>query len=347
MHVDVSNDGTFFETVCYLLLWYTLSFGTLFLNKYILSWLSGEPSQLGSIQMFVTTTCGGLQLCTRNFAHKAFSRGKGSVTSSLPVKLTDRKSSGSGWVVFCRNMVIVGMMRFVTVVLGLVSLKYVAVSFTETVKASAPLFTVLIAWMLIGERTELYVVLSLVPIMGGLALCSANEISFTMIGFMAALINNIVDCIQNVYSKKLLSKDENPYSPVELQFYASVAAMIMQLPFWILYMDSPLSIFKKSSYVLTVFLTNGLMFHFQSITAYSLMSLISPVTHSVANTVKRALLIWLSVLIFSNKVTALSALGTILVIAGVLLYNQAKHVGHKTAQEDTHSKYVSLTEYKI
>ena len=35
--------------------------------------------------------------------------------------------------------------RFSTVVLGLVALKFVAVSFTETVKSSAPLFTVFIS----------------------------------------------------------------------------------------------------------------------------------------------------------------------------------------------------------
>ena len=43
--------------------------------------------------------------------------------------------------------------RFGTVVLSLVSLKFVAVSFTETVKSSAPLFTVLISRCMLGEPT--------------------------------------------------------------------------------------------------------------------------------------------------------------------------------------------------
>ena len=45
---------------------------------------------------------------------------------------------------------------------------------------------------------------------------------------------------------------------------------------------------------------------------------------SVANTVKRAVLIWLSVLWFGNAVTFLSGLGTIIVTVGVFLYNQAR-----------------------
>uniref|UniRef100_A0A6M2DZY0 Putative solute carrier family 35 member e2-like agrilus planipennis n=1 Tax=Xenopsylla cheopis TaxID=163159 RepID=A0A6M2DZY0_XENCH len=73
-----------------------------------------------------------------------------------------------------------------------------------------------------------------------------------------------------------------------------------------------------------MYLINGAFFHFQSITAYVLMDYISPVTHSVANTVKRAFLIWMSVVLFGNSVTLLSGLGTLIVIFGVLLYNKAQ-----------------------
>ena len=37
----------------------------------------------------------------------------------------------------------------------------------------------------------LYVNLSLLPVMGGLALCSANELSFNLPGFLAAVGANI------------------------------------------------------------------------------------------------------------------------------------------------------------
>ncbi len=64
---------------------------------------------------------------------------------------------------------------------------------------------------------------------------------------------------------------------------------------------------------------------------------------SVANTAKRALLIWLSVILFGNEVTPLSAAGTAVVIAGVLLYNRARWVGggtmrgHVCVGGETHS----------
>ncbi len=77
--------------------------------------------------------------------------------------------------------------------LGLVSLKNIAVSFTETIKSSAPLFTVFISRLILGEKTGLWVNLSLLPVMGGLALTSCYELSFTYIGFCAAVATNLVD----------------------------------------------------------------------------------------------------------------------------------------------------------
>lgn len=66
-------------------------------------------------------------------------------------------------------------------------------SFTETIKSSAPFFTVLISFLMLGERTGIYVNLSLLPVVGGLALTSFTELSFTAIGFSAAILTNIVD----------------------------------------------------------------------------------------------------------------------------------------------------------
>lgn len=73
------------------------------------------------------------------------------------------------------------------------------------------------------------------------------------------------------------------------------------------------------------------------------LSLVSPVVPSVpdvpavvcsvASTVKHALSIWLSIIVFGNKITSLSAVGTVLVTVGVLLYNKAKQ--HQ--QETLHS----------
>ncbi|KAM4651564.1 solute carrier family 35 member E2B isoform 1-T4 [Discoglossus pictus] len=304
------------RALIYLSLWFFFSFCTLFLNKYILTLLEGEPSMLGAIQMLTTTFIG----CIKMF---------------IPCCLYQHKTRLSYPQNFLMIMLFVGLMRFVTVVLGLVSLKNVAVSFAETVKSSAPIFTVIMSRLILGEYTGMMVNLSLLPVMAGLALCTATEISFNILGFSAALSTNIMDCLQNVFSKKLLSGDKYRFSPPELQFYTSAAAVIMLIPAWIFMVDMPLigKSGKRFNYnwdIIVLLLIDGILFHLQSITAYALMGKISPVTFSVASTVKHALSIWLSIIIFGNKLTSVSAIGTLLVIIGVLLYNKARQHQRET-----------------
>eukprot|EP00057_Strongylocentrotus_purpuratus_P012150 XP_011666624.1 PREDICTED: solute carrier family 35 member E2 [Strongylocentrotus purpuratus] len=291
--------------ITYLLLWYFFSFCTLFLNKYILSSLGGNPGMLGSVQMMMTTVCGFIKM-------------------HVPCCLYRHKPRDEKPHNFKRNMVLLGIMRFATVVLGLVSLKHIAVSFTETIKSSAPFFTVVLASCVLRERTGMWVKMSLIPVVGGLALTSCYELSFTMVGFTAAIATNLVDCLQNVFSKKLLSSSKYKYSPPELQFYTSTAAVILLIPSWYFILEIPFKDGAPDHVLVMALLVNGIFFHLQSITAYALMGRISPVTHSVANTVKRALLIWLSILTFGNPVTLYSGIGTLIVVFGVLLYNKAR-----------------------
>ncbi|CDQ59093.1 unnamed protein product [Oncorhynchus mykiss] len=202
--------------------------------------------------------------------------------------------------------------------------------------------------LILGEYTGMWVNLSLFPVMAGLALCTATETSFNMLGFSAALSTNIMDCLQNVFSKKLLSGDTYKFSPPELQFYTSAAAVIMLIPAWVFLMDLPVigkseRSFSWSQDIVLLLLFDGVLFHLQSVTAYALMGRISPVTFSVASTVKHAMSIWLSIIVFSNHITVLSAAGTALVFVGVLLYNKAKQFQRDTLQalaqaQDQHNK---------
>uniref|UniRef100_A0A803TZL4 Sugar phosphate transporter domain-containing protein n=1 Tax=Anolis carolinensis TaxID=28377 RepID=A0A803TZL4_ANOCA len=88
----------------------------------------------GAVQMLSTTFIG----CVKMF---------------VPCCLYQHKARLSYPPNFIMIMLFVGLMRFATVVLGLVSLKNVAVSFAETVKSSAPIFTVIMSRMILGEYT--------------------------------------------------------------------------------------------------------------------------------------------------------------------------------------------------
>ena len=94
---------------------YACSGATLFGNKHILATLNCDPNLLAMSQMFSTAFFGALKM----YGPRLCGWGKevAAPHSSQPLRN------------FMLDMLLVGMMRFLTVVLGLVSLKYVAVSF--------------------------------------------------------------------------------------------------------------------------------------------------------------------------------------------------------------------------
>lgn len=302
---------SFLKQCIVMALWFFSSFASIVLNKYILTTLDVDASLLGACQIVLTTFFGSLVMYVPYICN-------------FNSRKHQKKLENFNRYKFYKTMSILGWLRCGAVICSVIGLKHVAVSFSETIKSSAPLFTAVFAYALLREYSGVYVNLALIPVMFGLGISTYSELSFNMTGFIAAISNNILDCIQNVFSKKLLCGEDMKFSPLELQFYTSVAATVVQIPIWFFFVEVSSKIEKTDHYVMCMLLFDGLVFYLQSLFAYLLMSLISPVTFSVSNTVKRAGLIWFSILVFGNKVTPLNLFGTALVVAGVFLYQRAR-----------------------
>lgn len=63
--------------------------------------------------------------------------------------------------------------------------------------------------------------------------------------------------------------------------------------------------------------------------SYSILQMVSPVTHAVGNCVKRVVVIVSSVIFFQTPVSPINTLGTGLALAGVFLYSRAKRMKPK------------------
>jgi solute carrier family 35, member E1 len=88
-----------------------------------------------------------------------------------------------------------------------VSLGMVAVSFTHTIKAMEPLFSVLLSALFLGQPVDPLVLATLVPIIGGVAGASLAEVSFNWPGFISAMGSNITFQSRNVFSKKFMTPE--------------------------------------------------------------------------------------------------------------------------------------------
>ena len=132
------------KTLFWLSAWYACSGGTLFLNKIILTQFGGDVEVLGGCQMAMTAFLGAIKV----YGSKLLNRGQ---TGTAPPNVEAERES---YAAFRRNMLLVAIMRSSTILLGLVSLANVAASFTETIKASSPFFTVIFTHLILRETTS-------------------------------------------------------------------------------------------------------------------------------------------------------------------------------------------------
>jgi len=80
-----------------------------------------------------------------------------------------------------------------------------AVSFAHIVKASEPVVTCGLNFLLLGQVLPTSVYLTLLPIIGGVAIASMKELSFTVLALASAMLSNVSSAARGVLSKKTMS----------------------------------------------------------------------------------------------------------------------------------------------
>ncbi|KAK8949646.1 hypothetical protein KSP39_PZI005934 [Platanthera zijinensis] len=215
------------------------------------------------------------------------------------------------------------------------SLGKVSVSFTHTIKAMEPFFSVMFSALFLGEMPTIWIITSLVPIVGGVALASLTEASFNWSGFWSAMASNIANQSRNVLSKKLMAEKEASLDNITLFSIITIMSFFLTVPIT-LYVEG---IKFTPSYLQSTgiteiyarFLLAGFCFHAYQQVSYMILAKVSPVTHSVSNCVKRVVVIVSSVLFFRTPVSAINSLGTAVALAGVFLYSRLKKIKPKAA----------------
>nr|XP_017248796.1 PREDICTED: phosphoenolpyruvate/phosphate translocator 1, chloroplastic-like [Daucus carota subsp. sativus] len=216
------------------------------------------------------------------------------------------------------------------------SLGKVSVSFTHTIKAMEPFFSVLLSAMFLGEVPNIWIISSLIPIVGGVGLASMTEASFNWAGFWSAMASNLTNQSRNVLSKKLMVKKEESMDNITLFSVITIMSFIL---------SAPVSIFMEGVKFTPSFLQSAglnvnqvytwsfiaaLCYHAYQQVSYMILQRVSPVTHSVGNCVKRVVVIVTSVLFFRTPVSPINSLGTGVALAGVFLYSRVTSTKPKT-----------------
>lgn len=202
------------------------------------------------------------------------------------------------------------------------SMNAVAVSFTHTIKAAEPIFTVILSVVALNESVSRTMYLSLIPITIGIILATTTELSYTHTGLFAAMMSNLLFSTRNIYSKQL---QNNQFSSWILFWILSVSgALLMSFIFifaTILRIDIS---FPIESALSSLFLAS--FFHaIYNLVSFMILARVASLTHSIGNAMRRVFIIYFSVIWFHTPLSILNILGTLLACFGVLLYANASH----------------------
>ena len=225
----------------------------------------------------------------------------------------------------------------------------IPVSLVHTIKGLSPLFTVFAYRLLFRTHYSKATYLSLIPLTLGVILACSVEFSGNLLGILEALAAALIFVSQNIFSKKLFNEaaqaeadDPSSLRPKKLDklnllCYCSGLAFLLTLPIWFwsegitllrdVYADGAIDLSNKPSAVdhgrLTLeFILNGVVHFGQNILAFILLSMVSPVTYSVASLIKRVFIIVFAVIWFGNKTTPVQAAGIALTFLGLYLYDR-------------------------
>jgi len=230
----------------------------------------------------------------------------------------------------------IGTYHSIGMLLSLISFGAGPISFTHIVKASEPFFSAIVSAIVFGIWMKPQVYLTLIPVVGGVAYACLNERSFSWLAFWTALTSNVVFALRAVVSKSaMVNNIGKNMSSVNLFGVVTWIAFLVSLPiailgegmtFFHLWRNAVISkdsVLNKK-YLVTALVTSGIFHYLNNEVMYLALSNVHPVTLAVGNTLKRVVIMIVSLIVFRNPISIQAGIGCTVGMLGVLLYSLTK-----------------------
>ena len=229
------------------------------------------------------------------------------------------------------------------------AMSLIPVSLVHTIKGLSPLFTVLAYRFIFHVQYASATWFSLIPLTVGVVMaCSAN-FSANFVGLVCAFGSALLFVTQNIVSKKLFNDaakaEADATQPVQfrkpdklnLLCYSSALAFAFTAPLWLwsegfsiaadFVEDASVQLSNRPGRLdhgrLTLeFIFNGTFHFLQSLVAFILLGMVSPVTYSVASLIKRVAVILFAIVWFGNSFTNIQGFGIGLTFVGLYIYDR-------------------------
>lgn len=209
------------------------------------------------------------------------------------------------------------------------AMSYIPVSFLNTIKATIPFWTCIVCWLLYKQKFSLLTKISLIPIVGGVAIASATELGFHPLGFLLGLISAFNQTFFNLHAKSILI--QQIVTPMQLQvFTAGISSMFLGVIYSISMVsflsdiggrtaESP--IYDGVLHPIILFALGGLNYFAELRLSYAVIAVLGSLGYSIADVFRRLIIICSSFILFGNPVQLFNIIGVCIAMFGILMYN--------------------------
>jgi len=217
---------------------------------------------------------------------------------------------------------------------GNLALKYVFPSFTQMLGGMTPAITVIIQVAVMGKRYNMWTWLSMPILCGGLAICSAGEMNFHILGCLYAVASTILRSLKSILQGQLLVDPADKVDSITLLYFmAPWAGIFLMFTSVVLEEGEPFMIFfprnelgfraepEGFTKLLALLALGGLNACLLNIANFMVTSYTNAVTLQVLGNVKNCMSIGFSIMVLGNAFTPMQGLGLAVCLFGVYLYN--------------------------
>lgn len=220
------------------------------------------------------------------------------------------------------------------------------VSLVHTIKAFSPISTVLIYRVFYKAKYPWATYITLTPLVLGIMLTcykpkkTTSNSDHYFSGLLYAFISMLIFVTQNIFAKKRLTynseetgeslpsfkgKSEKKLDKLTILLFCSITGFVFTIPIYVIleFQNDEFSLLQMNWYLIFLVTMNGFSHFMQSLLAFLLLGSISPINYSIANIMKRIVVIlfafvWESSFSFSGT----QGYGIFLTIVGLYCYDQ-------------------------
>lgn len=245
-----------------------------------------------------------------------------------------------------RRVLPMAIVTNLNVCLGNVSLRYIPVTFMQTVKAFTPAATVALQALIMRKSFDIRVYIALIPVVGGVTLASATELSFHMFGFLAALTSTIFTSANSIMAEVLL-KGHVDMDSINTVYYMAPQIVLMLTPLAFFCEWEAVQMWYglegDRTQVFIVIGISGILAFGLNFSLFYAIQATSAMTFNVAGNLKVAVAMLLGWLIYQNPMSVFSSFGCFITVVGCTWYG---YIQHQVKMEEM-QKYHALSSLTI